>query len=454
VSSFSAGLDGLRNTLGAITQKVRDKFPEQIEVIEDTVRILEAHHRKTKGTSNVVDYAIPADVDFTPLKDELYKTGVVVDPIHDERLKALSQILKSWRYCQNGLTEATIHTATLALPKDRPRGNVVMDATASVNASYALRPDVVFEEPPQNTRNYQNVKVFASRGHRVGKNAFVENATRDFPATLESLMERFQKSDRRKVLFICTKNGEDCVKAILTEKVKGLFHWEVAHWGAIEGSNQYQRFDTVVILSLPFLPDYVSINTFFAIRGPQDDNWLNDPAKRAWGDYPDIKAALRIGKLSSDLVQAVNRIRCRKTSDRLGNCPPAEVYLLLGTVHGDTEQIIRDIKRTMPGVVMDFESWKPKTPKAGESGRPVKWTPDVVIKWMQENYSATKQTKVHRKHIENVKKINERAMDRIIRELKDEASVFYRKAKDAGVGVLVERWGKSFKTFFTIQPLA
>lgn len=446
VSSFSAGLDGLRNTLGVIPQRVRDQFPEQIEAIESTVRVLENHHKTANSSANVVNYAIP-EVDFTPLKDALYKSGLVVDEIHDQRLKALSQILKSWRYCQNGLTDTAIHTATLALPEGHPRGNVVMDATASINTSYALRPDVVFEEPPANTRSYQNVTIYASTGHRVGKNAFLETMNQTIPAVLDSLKDRLRG---RKVLFICPQAGEDCANAVLTEKARG-FHWAVAHWGAIEGSNQFMRFDTAVILSLPYLPDHVSINTFFALQGPQGDDWLNDPAKRAWGDYPDIKASLRTGKVSSDLVQAINRIRCRKTCDPMGNCPPAEVYLMLGVNHAETSQIVSDIRKTMPGVVMDFESWKPKVVKS-KMGRSVKWTPEVIIKAVQENYEKTKQTKVHRKHLENIKRINERTMDGLIRQLKDPSSEYHKKAQAAGVGVLVEKWGRNYKTFFTFQP--
>jgi hypothetical protein len=83
-------------------------------------------------------------------------------------------------------------------------------------------------------------------------------------------------------------------------------------------------------------------------------SWLGSKEARSFGTHKDIQAALTVGQLVSDVVQAINRARCRNVVDREGNCRKTDVYILLPKKHG--EAILDGIKNAMPGIqVVDWE---------------------------------------------------------------------------------------------------
>ena len=122
----------------------------------------------------------------------------------------------------------------------------------------------------------------------------------------------------------------------------------VGHWGAVDGSNHWQDCDTAVIFGLPYTPDTWAANAYFALQGVQDTAWLQSK-NRPYGKHQDVREALKTGHIVSSVVQAINRIRCRKVIDAKGNCPKADVYLMLpaGKV-GET--ILKGILESMPKV--------------------------------------------------------------------------------------------------------
>jgi hypothetical protein len=86
-----------------------------------------------------------------------------------------------------------------------------------------------------------------------------------------------------------------------------------------------------------------------ALRGLQDTEWLNSEGDRPFQHYRDVRHAIEVGQLVVSIVQAVNRVRCRKVVDEQGNCEPTDVFLLLpGDATG--REILEGIKTEMPGV--------------------------------------------------------------------------------------------------------
>jgi hypothetical protein len=57
-------------------------------------------------------------------------------------------------------------------------------------------------------------------------------------------------------------------------------------------------------------------------------------------------------QLTVSIVQALNRIRCRRVTDAEGNCPTAEAFILLPSREGLGVSILDAIKAEMPGVVV------------------------------------------------------------------------------------------------------
>jgi hypothetical protein len=66
--------------------------------------------------------------------------------------------------------------------------------------------------------------------------------------------------------------------------------------------------------------------------------------------------------LSTSVVQAINRICCRRVIDEQGRCPVSDVYILL-PMNWQGAAILDDIQTNMPGIDVvpwDFEPDGPK----------------------------------------------------------------------------------------------
>src|SRR4029077_21232558 len=90
-------------------------------------------------------------------------------------------------------------------------------------------------------------------------------------------------------------------------------------------------------------------NTFMALEGLQNNAWLNNEGDRPFKHYRDIRKALEIGRLTVEIVQAINRVRSRKVIDHLGNCSPVDVFLMLP--NDETGKVIVEKNKVeMPGI--------------------------------------------------------------------------------------------------------
>ncbi|ABR91688.1 Hypothetical protein mma_0496 [Janthinobacterium sp. Marseille] len=129
---------------------------------------------------------------------------------------------------------------------------------------------------------------------------------------------------------------------------KADFNLSVGHWGALDGSNEWQDCDSVVVFGLPTMPSAWAVCRYAALQGGVDTDWLAS-SHRPFVDHKDIRSALRSGQTDIQIIQAINRIRCRKVVDSEGNCLPSDIFILLPT--GDQgDQRIETIKKAMPGI--------------------------------------------------------------------------------------------------------
>jgi len=367
VEHSKAGLDGLRRTMGAIPHYIRKQFPREVEALQMVITTIERLAEKAEEG--------PARETML-IKDPIHKRSVVseaalpdmsslvkaLDDIrfdwkdqaadnrqraeHRDRLKALHYTFRSWIYYGKYKTDHTINTARLLIPEG-VKGAVVMDATASTNIVYDLHKDSHRLTTPKGVRDYSNVTLHISKGHSVGKNTMGKEAkqrTSDLIQALNPLLTG------RKALVICHKDVEP-----ILQKYETTFDLQTGHWGAIDGSNAWRDCDTAVVFGFPYLPDTWTANVFMALQGPQDTDWLRSDGDRPFGDHQDIRSALKYGQLSTSIIQAINRIRCRKVTDSRGNCPKADIYMLLPTGKA-ADAVLRDIKQAMPGIKV-AEDW-------------------------------------------------------------------------------------------------
>ena len=84
-----------------------------------------------------------------------------------------------------------------------------------------------------------------------------------------------------------------------------------------------------------------------AIRELQSNEWLQNSSKRSFGTIDDIQRGLQLSQITVSILQAINRIRCRRVIDEYGNCKSSKIYLLIP--HGDDgEEILNGICNEMP----------------------------------------------------------------------------------------------------------
>ena len=263
-------------------------------------------------------------------------------------LKALEQITKESIYLTNYNGSLTWNSAKLLVP-DEVKGAVVLDATASVNSVYKLFDKAVIWSPPEGVRNYQNVTLHVSTGHKVGKQSMVENAKEEAVKVEGFLSDLFKtQGDRHQALVVTHKD----VEPVLINKVDPG-KTVVGHWGAVQGRNKWKDCDTIMMWGLPYKPDFCTMNVYQVLQGPVSPTEA-DPETKA--EMNQARRDLKMGWVMTDILQAFNRIRCRKTIDSEGNCPKAEGYILFKS-KDEAEEILEVIQREMPGINID-RAWE------------------------------------------------------------------------------------------------
>ena len=344
--------------------------------------------------------------------------------LHDSRIRDLNNIIKSWIYYAHTEYQPTLNTARLLVP-DNVQGAVVLDATASSNVLYDLFKPAEVISPPPGSRNYQNVTLHVSRGHKVGKR-FMKNKAKELSRELiGELNERL--GENRKV-FICTHKD---VEPVL-DSYEPRFNLMTGHWGAVDGSNDYRDCDTAVIFGLPYRPNTWSANVFMALEGPQATEWLQESDKRSWKGYEDIRKSLKNGQISTSIIQAINRVRCRKVTDPEGNCPDTDIYLMLPD-DGIAEEILEGIKKEMPWIKTrewNFSSAKRQVKRSNHESALSKFIINMNI---------------GRQAISIVKKtlgMSSTTCETLIKKMRDERSDLYKAMTKVGAKYISEGPGK------------
>lgn len=90
---------------------------------------------------------------------------------------------------------------------------------------------------------------------------------------------------------------------------------DFAHYGLIDGENKWRDYKNLIIVSIPYLPSYYSSTAMMALN----------QSSIVVEDKEDIESS----NIAVKIIQLMCRIIIRMLSDKKGNCPSAEIYLLL-----------------------------------------------------------------------------------------------------------------------------
>jgi hypothetical protein len=358
----------VRVLLGFIGPELRKQFPAEVAALERVCEVLE----KIAAFNGDTDASVPARIvwrggqsnrrhfpmacSMAPLREVMAdirfdRLASNKESSHDRRrmaekadktLKDCEAIMARWSYYFRKGNEDTFNSSQLLVPPGLP-GPVVLDATASQNFTWKLMGDrAQITSIPSGTRNYSNVKMHVARGSGVGKGKMTEKGKVRIPRLLANLKEHL--SPKRKLLLCLHKK----IEHVALSYEPGFDRYSVAHWWAIDGKNDWNDHDAVVIFGLPFRDDIWATNTFFALKGLQANGWLQRPS---WGVYGDVRREMQRRQLSVAIIQAINRVRCRRVIDADGNCPPTDVFIVLP--HGGLgDAILEHLIEEMPGVVV------------------------------------------------------------------------------------------------------
>jgi hypothetical protein len=244
-------------------------------------------------------------------------------------ITSIENILKDWFYYYGTtLDRSSLHTVSIKLPE---KSVVVLDATATTNYLYKLFPDVILYKDVTNARNYSNVDLYLAKGFKVGKSSLLENPQESAESLIENLKETIPSDS--KVLIVTLKDLESHLI-----KYKLPFEYDVNHFGNLTGKNEWQEYDTVVMYGIMYKPHSFNINRqAVSTKYELIDDDTGEITKYIDIDDKKVRKLITNTDLASEVIQAVNRVRCRKVIDEEGNCEATSIYLALpnGEV-GDT----------------------------------------------------------------------------------------------------------------------
>lgn len=363
-------LDGLRRVVGMIPHDIREKHKDAVEALIKLETLLEglassvsSEHKIAWGSGIMSELEAPNDIDLYPLSvalqslrlDELVigkessqdrnrLRGIMVSTLRDAQA-----ILDRWAVYSRKGKEHTLNSALLLIPEDAPPA-VVLDATASQSELWEVLGDRANVRPvPQDARSYANVTLHVCRWNGMGKHKMMKEADARFPRLIDDLQRRL--GPERKV-FVCTHKAVEHVALRYSPQFQS---YSVAHWGAVDGRNDWQEFDTAVIFGLPYRDSIWANNMFFSIQGLRDDEWLQKPK---WKDHENVRLMMQDRQLSVSVIQAINRVRCRRVVNDQGDCLPTDVFIVLPD-DSTGEAILKAVKQEMPKIKLAGWEFEP-----------------------------------------------------------------------------------------------
>jgi hypothetical protein len=365
VESNKVTANNLTTVLMSIPHELRKRFPGAIKTLEQVEHWLKAKGTAVAGDNSQLLWGEGSERITQELRLlRVALGGVAFDPslykedapeVVDEILQDVEAMFASFAYYYKSGEQHSINGATYLLPPGLP-GAVILDATANNDLLYKLLEDRVrVATIPANVRDYSNVTVHVARtSSGLGKSVANDTKHLRLPRLAKFLSETVAPE---RSIFLCVhKHSEALAETFRTESLK----LSVGHWGAIDGKNDWKDCDVAVIFGLPYMDQRRAINNLFATHGPQDTEWLQ---RNAHKQHATILNVIMQRHLSTSVVQAINRICCRRVIDEQGRCPVSDVYILLPK-NWQGEAILGDIQTNMPGINIVPWDFEPDGPRA------------------------------------------------------------------------------------------
>lgn len=278
-----------------------------------------------------------------------------------ESLTALRRHLAAYRWTESKKMYRAVIGNRLLLPPDA--GQVILDATGTLNNVYTGRPDAYEVKRMTPVRDYSSVSLYVAKASGTGKTAMMGQRGESISEkTLDAILAHYgERAAARRVLVVTDLGSEEKVRSVWAKA--GFEAFDVAHWNAIDGRNDWRDFDTLVVLNLPWARVSNDISTFMAVKGIE----LNDAELDAPSD--EVKT-IRETRIAAELAQAIGRIRLRRMIHENGTCEPCDVFVR--TPHwallADADNIVAGVQRALAGIKVI--PWSDASTKLVRANRP------------------------------------------------------------------------------------
>ncbi|MBT4732409.1 DEAD/DEAH box helicase family protein [Candidatus Woesearchaeota archaeon] len=313
----------------------------------------EHKHKRLIGKKDSLLRKISTELKVTTTEvKELFELQYLKDSIRNRTLGAINAELNTKNidiYTQNlryllddNLYECNsrygyeYRTSTLEHPN---KSIVILNATANLssigmsNAKTVVLPTV---------KTYEKVRLFKVKTDEkcLGKNVFdkLDNSgsEEDGFNQIPEMLYDFSKFDydyenqNKKTVFFTHKKVKEALR--IRDNIT------LDHFGNLLGVNKYRECNNVIIYGIQLKPEYIYIDSL--IRSMGTDALL---AKNK-----DKIVETRYAEISADIVQAINRGRCRRIIK--GKAPKMDVQLLMPNNKKLTKQLLSFIIKSMPGI--------------------------------------------------------------------------------------------------------
>jgi co-chaperonin GroES (HSP10) len=436
-------LEDLRKLIGNLPVEAEDKCPEEMDSLNKLEGVLKDARSNTEAkllwdeqsvlvsVLPLIEYIHSVRWDHKTLKRNDLTAHTDIKSNLIKTLMAADELIAgfSW-YSKNGQSH-TLNSAKHILPETISSG-VVLDATASQNLVWELlgnKAELI--EPVEGLRNYSNVTLRTCRQSGLGKHKMLKSASDRVALLLNDLPKHIPHGNR--VLVVCHKG----LIPFMDKQTHPFRELSVINWGAIDGRNDWDDYETVVIYGLPYRNPIDSRNLFMAVQGPQDSDWLSGKSERSFNGRTNILFDIEVGFLTSSIVQAINRIKCRRVVNDKGECEKATILLLLAP-DKECDAVLSGIKKEMPNMTeaeWDFEGFgqrpagRPKTAKHE----------DLLVSWCLTALRGVYKSK----EIRSVIGIPQSSWERLIKEMRATGSELNKRMTDLNVYYINNGKGRS-----------
>lgn len=224
------------------------------------------------------------------------------------------------KYISSSLEEPTVST-------------VLFDATANIDKVYESKPYVTIVQPLPEVKRYDNVVLnYKEFNIGLGKDSIEKNIKSHFD-NLTLLYRNINPTNWEDRIVVFTRK-------ILREYAENQeIPSDIDHFGNLVGVNHYKDNNHILIYGIPYKPKSLHLNNLYQAFG---DKVFDSESKG-------LLAELAHTNISSEIIQSINRGRCRKVIN--GQAPETHIYLALAKRDKQlNEQILADIKKAMSGI--------------------------------------------------------------------------------------------------------